>query len=86
MEQKDIDAMIATLRQQRDELKVKAALGKADLRDEWQGLESKWATLEARIASAAKEADRSSPDVKAALSLLGEELKAAYERMRRHFG
>ena len=70
------DKIVADLKQLRDEARVKAHLGTMTLKDEWETLEQKWRTFEARA-----KLDRSAKDVGAALELLGAELKAAYERI-----
>jgi hypothetical protein len=48
------------LRQERDELKLKAHLGKAEMRDEWETLERKWEHLEGRMEGVAEEAREAS--------------------------
>ncbi len=70
------DKIVADLKALRDQARVKAHLGAMEAQDEWQKLESKWETFEARA-----KLDRSAKDVGAALDLLGAELKAAYERI-----
>jgi hypothetical protein len=70
------DKIVADLKQLRDEAKVKAHLGSMALKDEWDEVEKRWETFEARA-----KLDRSARDVGAALELLGSELKAAYERI-----
>lgn len=70
------------LRQERDELRLQVHLGKAELKEEWEGLEHKWETLEARMADAAGEARDASQDVVAAIGVLTDELGHAYRRIR----
>lgn len=70
------DKIVADLKALRDQARVKAHLGAMEAQDEWQKLESKWETFEARA-----KLDRSAKDVGAALDLLASELKAAYERI-----
>lgn len=71
--------------QQRDELRVKLHLAKADARDEWEELERKWAEAQGKFAQVQKAAGESGEDVEAAARLLGEELLKGYERIRRLF-
>jgi hypothetical protein len=71
--------------QQRDELRVKLHLAKADARDEWEALEGKWTELQARLAQAQESAGESMQDIEAAARLLGEEILKGYERIRRLF-
>lgn len=75
------DQTVATLRQQRDELQVKLALGKAELQDEWSGLESKWETLESKLEAATAEASSAAGEVNAAARLLAEEISKGYQRV-----
>ena len=73
------------LLQQRDELRVKLHLAKADARDEWEELERKWSEVQSKFAQLQKAAGDSSESIEAAAKLLGEELLKGYERIRRLF-
>lgn len=70
------DQIVADLKRLRDEARVKAHLGRLELKDEWRKLESRWENFEARA-----KLDRSAKDVGAAFDLLASELKVAYERI-----
>lgn len=74
--------MMERLRRERDELRVQAELGKAEMKDEWEALEKKWGQLEHRMAAVAGEARDASQDVGAAIGLLMDELGDAYRRIR----
>lgn len=74
-----------TVLQQRDELRLKLHLAKADARDEWEGLERKWAEAQVKFDQVKKTAGESSEGIEAAAKLLGEELLKGYERIRRLF-
>lgn len=74
------------LRQERDELRLKLHLGKAELKDEWESLERKWEHLEGRVAGKAEEARESTREVGAAFGVLSEELGEAYRRIRARLG
>jgi predicted nucleic acid-binding Zn-ribbon protein len=74
------------LRQERDELRLKLHLGKAELKDEWETLERKWEQLEARMAGARDEAREASKEVGAAFGILADELGQAYKRIRARLG
>lgn len=78
----DRKQVMEKLRQERDELRVQLHLGKAELKDEWEVLEKKWAHLETRVAGVAEEARESSREVGAAFGVLAEELGEAYKRIR----
>ena len=82
MDRNELRELTAKLERQRDELRVKAALAKAEARDEWDELEDKWDRLKGKLRAAGEEADDASDDVKAARSMLMEELKKGYERIR----
>jgi hypothetical protein len=73
------------LLQQRDELRVRLHLAKADARDEWEGLEKKWAEAQVKFSQLQKSAGESMDDIEAAARLLGEEIQKGYDRIRRLF-
>lgn len=73
------------LLQQRDELRVKLHLAKADARDEWEGLEQKWAEAQIKFTQIQKSAGESMDEIEAAARLLGEEIQKGYDRIRRLF-
>lgn len=77
-----LNKMVERLRQERDELRVRAHLLKAELRDEWDEVEGKWEHVESRLEHLAKNAKDSGEDIGAALSQVGEEIARAYRRMR----
>ncbi len=77
-----IESMLERLRTERDELRVRAHLAKAEMKEEWEKLEDKWENLEARAKSAKAEASEASKDVGSALEILGDELSQAYRRIR----
>lgn len=70
------------LRQARDELRVQMHLAKADARDEWDKLEGKWEDFERRLDKVEDAAEDAAEDIGDALSSLGEEIKAGYQRIR----
>ncbi len=81
-EQKPMANVFKTLKTERDELRLKIHLGKAELEDEWEELEAKWERFEGKISQVQKQAADSSEDLEAAIELLGEELKKAYGKIR----
>ena len=82
MERSNFEELVGKLERQRDELKLRAHLAKAEARDEWEELEVKWERLRSRLKAAGEEADVASEDVRAAASILADELKKGYERIR----
>jgi predicted nuclease with TOPRIM domain len=71
------------LKQQRDELRLKLHLAKADAKDEWAKLERQWEELKPKLEAARQEAGKTATSVGSALSVAVEELKKGYERMRK---
>ena len=82
----DINDEIAKLRdgllQQRDELLVQLNLAKLESKDEWEAIESKLEQWQLNAKGALEEAKDASEDIHASLSLLGDEIKAAYDRIK----
>lgn len=75
--------MLEKLEQERDELKVRAHLGKAEAREEWEKMEGRIAELRSRIDRAGGEAGDVMEDVGAAAKLLGEEIREGFARIRK---
>ncbi len=73
---------IEAFRRLRDELRVQAELGKADLRDRAQELEQRWHKLEGRLDGARKDAKADAEDVREAVRLLAQELRDGFEHLR----
>lgn len=81
---RDLDELLDTLRRQRDMLKLKIHLARAEARDEWEELEKKWQHLSAKSAAARRrDADDVSKNVFAAAKVVAEELRRGYERIGR---
>ena len=78
-----IEKIISKLKTERDELRVRMHLAKEDLQDEWKELEQKWEKMEHKLAAATDETRESSSDVGAAAKLLAEEIRGAYQRIRK---
>ena len=81
--EKKLEQAIAQLRQERDELRVRAHLLKAEMRDEWDEVERKWEHLEPKLERLAASARESAGDIGAATGQLGEEITNAYRRIRK---
>jgi hypothetical protein len=74
---------IDRLRAVRDELRVQVELGRAELRDRWHELEKSWHQLEGRWKVAREGAREDSKNVREAARLLSQELREAYENLRK---
>jgi len=66
----EIDKLTETLKQQRDELKLKLHPGKMGAEEEWEKAEQKWEHFRAKT----QDLETATKDAGAALRLLGEEL------------
>ena len=73
------------LRTIRDELRVQAELGRAELRDELSKLEKRWHELEGKLKLIGDEARHDLEEVRSAAGLLAEELKEGYRHLRERF-
>jgi SMC interacting uncharacterized protein involved in chromosome segregation len=78
----DINELADRLRRERDQLSVKIHLANMEVRDEWQDLEEKWEEFSSSSRRFYKEVEPAMSDIHAALSLLGDELKAGYKKIR----
>lgn len=78
-----LDKIIDTLKTERDELKVRAHLLKAEAKDEWQKLESEWDNLDLKLGHLKEGAKESAEDIGAAASQLAGEIGAAYKRIKK---
>lgn len=79
----DLQAKADDLKQARDELRVEMHLAAAEIRDDWETLEKEWAHFSDKLKRASHETAEASEGVGEALSLLGDELKKGYERIRK---
>jgi len=75
--------MVEKLREQRDEINVKIHLANMEVRDEWEELEQMWGQLVDKTKRVGKEVEPAAEGVHAAISLLGEEIKEGYRKVKR---
>lgn len=73
---------VERLREMRDELRVQAKLGQAELRERWEKLERRWHQLEGRIKVLREGMREDGQDVREAARLLAGELREGYEHLR----
>jgi hypothetical protein len=71
------------LEQERDELRVRLHLGKAEAKQEWDKLDARIGELRERLDKAGDEAGDVMQDVGEAAKLLGDEIRTGFERLRR---
>jgi hypothetical protein len=90
-DQDPLDDIFSAIKQQRDELKLKMHLGKADAKDEWEKLERKWQEVGERaepLTGAVKESaetvgEQAKNVAGAASEVVARELKDGYEKLRK---
>jgi uncharacterized coiled-coil DUF342 family protein len=78
----DAAELLNTVRRERDEINLQLHLLKAEARDEWAQLEKKYAQFQNKSKTVGAVASGAAGDVGAAARILGEELRAAYLRLR----
>ena len=81
--QDEIDELIETLKRQRDELNLQIRLASMEAREEWAQAEQTWEKFRARTDELGEVGKEASKDVAAAAGLLGDELKIAYDKLRK---
>lgn len=77
-----VKSELDALRQIRDELRVQANLGKAELREAFEELEKRWVTLEGRIEAKGERAREDAEDVRQAVQLLIGEIREGYDHLK----
>jgi phage shock protein A len=71
------------LKRQRDELQVKLHTAKAEARDEWARLEARWEEAKTKMNIVRQETGKTTETVSLGLSLVLNELKNVYDRIRK---
>jgi predicted nucleic acid-binding Zn-ribbon protein len=79
----EFEKAVRQLEQQRDELRLKMHLGKAEAREEWDKLERQWQHMRARLPGLREALGETKDEVGAALKLTAEEIRRGYERLRK---
>ena len=79
----DLDDLLEKLTQGRDELNLKIHLGKAEAKDLWHQTEDKWRHLRSQLDMIDDDTGDVAKDVGAAAILLAEEIKQAYEQLKK---
>ncbi len=83
MDFEKLDTLFEDLKQQRDELRLKIHLAKAEARTEWENLESRWDEIKPKLDQAKNDAANTASEVLGALELAGEAIKKGYHRIKR---
>ena len=79
---KDLNTLWEQLKTQRDEIRLKAHLATAELKDEWEELEEKWKYAEVKLNKPRHEAKDSAADLKASTKIVLDEISSAYDRIK----
>ena len=79
----EIDELLNQLRRQRDELKLKVHLFKADASDEWDQAEQNWQHFRAKTRQVGDAAGEAGEGVAEAARGLGREILEGYKRIRK---
>jgi hypothetical protein len=79
----ELSTLVDDVKRQRDELRVRLHLAKAEAKDEWERLETKWEHVRGKMGVLGREAGKTAQDVGAALRLAVEELQRGYEQVRK---
>lgn len=82
---KKVAEMKAEIEQLRDEVKLKAHLGKAEAKQELEKLEKEWESFLAKCKPLTDEVEQTAENTGTALGVAADELKAGYERIRKLF-
>ena len=80
---KQLDRLVADLKRQHDQLKVKLRLAKADARGEWAKLEKKYKTVRKKMPLVKKEVEKTAGSTGAALGQAANEIKRGFARLKK---
>ena len=76
-----LEAVVQKLEQERDELRLKMHLAKADARDEWDRMEERWGRLREKLGEVKEGASEASEHVREAASDLADEIRKGYRKI-----
>lgn len=77
------DQELDALRTLRDELRVQAHLGRAEVRELWEDAERRWQKLETEVDRVREQAKEPLEQIGEAAELLVDEIKNGYDKLRR---
>ena len=80
-----VNEMLAELKQERDEMRLKYELAKLEANEEWVKLEAKLEKFESRARELGGVTAEASQEVGAAAKLLGEEIRDGFKKIAKHF-
>jgi len=74
--------MIESLKQGRDELNVRMHLAKAEAKDLWQEMESKWQLIRGQLDRVDDQSADAVKDIGAATMVVAEEIRRGYKKLK----
>jgi hypothetical protein len=77
-----LEQLTQTIKTERDEIRVRLHLLKAEGKDEWDEVEEKWRHLEPKLKQMRESVVESGHEIGAATVVLAEEIGHAYRRLR----
>ena len=80
-----LERELEDLRATRDELRVRLHLGKLDAQEQWEQIEKQWQRVESKLKLAGESGREVAEDVGEATSLVIEEMKEGYAKLRKLF-
>jgi hypothetical protein len=78
----DFEKLLESLKTERDEIKLKLHLGSMEARDEFEGVEKNWNAFTQKAADITDDTVETSEEYIEKAKVVGEELKATYDRIR----
>lgn len=82
-ERSTIKELISSLKQQRDELRLKMHLGNEEAKEQWEKLEEKFQQLTSDYEPLKTAVDETAEDVWESLKLVAGEIKTGFNRIRK---
>ena len=81
---KRVSETLKELKQEAEELRVRAHLAKMEASDEWKNIEAKLVKLESKAKELGGVTAEAAKDVGAAAKLLGEEIRDGFKKFAKH--
>jgi hypothetical protein len=78
----DLARFMRRLEQERDQLRLKLQLGKAEAREEWEKLERQWQQLRGKTEQIKGAVDEGAREISEAAARTAREIQRGYERIR----
>ena len=81
MKKEDVEKVLKTLREQRDELKVKIHSAKAEAADEWAVAEKKWLEMKPKLEAMTTTSGEIAKEIGTTIKDVSADILAGYERI-----